>query len=58
MKMRWWLLGCVAAAAAGVLAAHWWAPRVVLVPASAQPDDAAPLPVPPIQAATAPAPEV
>ncbi|MGC4076957.1 MAG: hypothetical protein QM702_07960 [Rubrivivax sp.] len=54
MKLRWWLFGCVAAAAAGVAVAHWWAPKFVLVPASAQPEDAAPLPVPPIQAATAP----
>ncbi|EGJ11514.1 hypothetical protein [Rubrivivax benzoatilyticus] len=55
MKMRWWVLGWIAAVAAGVGLAHWWAPKVVLVPASAQPEDMVPLPVPPIQAAAAPA---
>lgn len=58
MKMRWWVLGWIAAVAAGVGIARWWAPNVVLVPAAAQPPDAAPMPVPPIQAAAAPSPEV
>ncbi|TCP01246.1 hypothetical protein [Rubrivivax gelatinosus] len=58
MKMRWWVLGWIVAVAAGVGLAHWWVPKVVLVPAAGQPPDAEPLPVPPVQAAAAPSTEV
>ncbi|MBK1614478.1 hypothetical protein CKO44_13470 [Rubrivivax gelatinosus] len=57
MKMRWWVLGWIAAVAVGVSIAHWAAPDVVFVPAAAQPVDAAPAQplqaAPPVQAAAA-----
>ena len=60
MKLRWWVLSWIAAVAAGVGAARWWAVDAVLIPAAAQPAPESPAPVPqpapPLQATAAAAP--
>ena len=57
MKLRWWVLSWIAAVAAGVGVARWWAVDAVLIPAAAQPAPDAPAPVlqpaPPLQASAA-----